>query len=579
MNHRQKLVQQQFLNNEKEILNRLKRVYGQAQLDINAKIKTLELDIDGLESLWDDFEGTKEEADILKSRIQSKIYQKKYQEAIKGQIDGILGDLRRNAYENINEYLEKCYDDGFIGTMFDLQGQGIPMIMPIDQEATVRAVQLESKISKGLYTRMGEEVETLKTNIAKEVSRGIANGFSYAQVAQQIKFKMTGTYTTPGGAMYRAQTIARTEGHRIQTTAAMDACYKAKEKGADVVKQWDATLDAKTRNSHVAVDGEIRELDKPFSNGLMFPGDPAGGAAEVVNCRCALLQRAKWALEGGFTKYDNFSGEIKEFESLEAYNEFKKAYFSKENRAYMNYVGELENRYGTKDFNKILDLMDDDEYARFVKLQDARPVFPGVHRGDDVIKAGDFKAHDGFKKTLANLGNSGIIKLDIDELTPCLRRLKDGKIVQTEVLEIKPKKGDFKDWEFDWTLPAKSGHSVFAIKANEDQRIQGLVALKRDARNIAVHVDIVEAAPFNNPHNKAYKGKEYSGVGGHLFAEAVRQSYDAGFGGAVYFTAKSDLVEHYKKELGAILTNPRQRIMFIDEEAAKKLYNRYYGGE
>ena len=29
----------------------------------------------------------------------------------------------------------------------------------------------------------------------------------------------------------------------------------------------------------------------------MFPGDPNGGAAEVINCRCALLQRARWALD------------------------------------------------------------------------------------------------------------------------------------------------------------------------------------------------------------------------------------------------------------------------------------------
>lgn len=65
--------------------------------------------------------------------------------------------------------------------------------------------------------------------------------------------------------------IARTEGHRIQCQSGMDACYKAKEKGANVVKQWDATLDVKTRTSHVQVDGEIRELDEKFSNGLMFP--------------------------------------------------------------------------------------------------------------------------------------------------------------------------------------------------------------------------------------------------------------------------------------------------------------------
>lgn len=77
----------------------------------------------------------------------------------------------------------------------------------------------------------------------------------------------------------------------------MDACYKAQEKGRDVLKQWDAPLDSNTRESHSQVDGEIRDLDKPFSNGLMFPGDPSGGAAEVINCRCALLQRASWELD------------------------------------------------------------------------------------------------------------------------------------------------------------------------------------------------------------------------------------------------------------------------------------------
>ena len=41
----------------------------------------------------------------------------------------------------------------------------------------------------------------------------------------------------------------------------------------------------------------MQNFDKKFSNGLMFPGDPAGGAAEVCNCRCALLQRARWALD------------------------------------------------------------------------------------------------------------------------------------------------------------------------------------------------------------------------------------------------------------------------------------------
>ncbi len=97
--------------------------------------------------------------------------------------------------------------------------------------------------------------------------------------------------------MYNAMRITRTEAHRISQQAAYDALKKAKDNGADVVKQWDATLDKRTRPSHARVDGEIRELDEPFSNGLMKPGDPNGRAAEVINCRCQLLQRARCALD------------------------------------------------------------------------------------------------------------------------------------------------------------------------------------------------------------------------------------------------------------------------------------------
>lgn len=37
--------------------------------------------------------------------------------------------------------------------------------------------------------------------------------------------------------------ITRTEGHRIQQASTLDAQRAAKKRGADVVKQWDSTLD------------------------------------------------------------------------------------------------------------------------------------------------------------------------------------------------------------------------------------------------------------------------------------------------------------------------------------------------
>lgn len=289
MNKRQKLVLERFLDNEEVVLKRLRQVYNQSLKDVQQKAQALQDEINRLGNMASAEDDADEKARLV-SMQQAKVYQKQYQDALKKQISSILDNMQVEGFKTVSDYLQTCYEDGFLGAMYDIHGQGIPLILPIDQEAVVRAVQLDSKISQGLYSRLGEDVATLKKKIIAQVSRGIATGMSYQQMAQQLE-----AYTKIG--YNNAARITRTEGHRIQVQAGMDACYKAKDKGADVVKQWDATLDGKTRKSHRKVDGEIRELDEKFSNGLRYPGDSAGGAAEVVHCRCALLQRARWALD------------------------------------------------------------------------------------------------------------------------------------------------------------------------------------------------------------------------------------------------------------------------------------------
>lgn len=337
MNNRQKIVQAQFLNDEEAVINRLKTVYNKSNSDITKKIKSLDSSIANLQKALadvgeDDIGNlaasylknmphlTPEEAkETLQSMIQSKVYQKNYQKALKTQVDGIMDTMQEKQFSTVSDYLSQCYENGFIGTMYDLQGQGIPMCIPIDQSAMVRAVQLNSKISQGLYSRLGEDVAMLKKKITAQVSRGISSGMSYKEVAQQLAGQTKIGFNN-------AVRIARTEGHRIQAQSTMDAAYMAQEKGADLVKQWDAALDSRTRESHTKVDGEIRELDKPFSNGLMFPGDPSGGAAEVVNCRCALLQRARWALDEEELEELKKRAEYFGLDKTEQFEDFKKKY-------------------------------------------------------------------------------------------------------------------------------------------------------------------------------------------------------------------------------------------------------------
>lgn len=279
MNKRQKQVIKSQLNDERATLNKLKGIYKKALDDVNDRLAALK--------------GRAES-----ENLQSVIYQIQYQEALKKQINGILDTLNGDQFSTISGYLAKSYESGFVGAMYDIHGQGVPLIFPIDQDQVVQAVTLDTKLSKPLYNKLGEDVNLLKKRVANNISRGIAQGQSYSDIAKNIAVGMVGNYARMnGGALYNAMRITRTEAHRISQQAAYDALKKAKDNGADVVKQWDATLDKRTRPSHARVDGEIRELDEPFSNGLMKPGDPNGRAAEVINCRCQLLQRAKCALD------------------------------------------------------------------------------------------------------------------------------------------------------------------------------------------------------------------------------------------------------------------------------------------
>ena len=341
MNRRQLEVQRAHADDEMKVIQQLKQIYAQARKDCEAKIRAL--------SGRTDMEN-----------LQSIIWQRQYQDALKAQLDGILDILNANSFKTIADYLGECYENGFFGTLYDLQGQGIPLIFPINQEEATEALQVDSKISQGYYQRLGEDTVILKKSIRAELSRGVVNGESWNQIAVHIASGMNSPFNK---AFNKALRIARTEGHRVQQEATWQCQQRAKSKGADVLKQWDSTLDSATRPHHVELDGQIKELEEPFEVAgctAMYPGG-FGIASEDIHCRCISLQRARWALsEEEF--YDKWNGDKNELVRVKAktYNEFKKSIkqiFKKQQNSEIR-LGELENAYGkkhSKNLTKILE--------------------------------------------------------------------------------------------------------------------------------------------------------------------------------------------------------------------------------
>jgi len=119
--------------------------------------------------------------------------------------------------------------------------------------------------------------------IRQEITQGLIKGESYSKMAKRFKGALEGD-------AYKALVVARTEAHRCQSQGTLESGYHAAEKGVEMWKVWEATLDGRTRDSHQSLDQIKVEVDEDFTSPLTGATGPGpgmmGDAAEDCNCRC-----------------------------------------------------------------------------------------------------------------------------------------------------------------------------------------------------------------------------------------------------------------------------------------------------
>jgi SPP1 gp7 family putative phage head morphogenesis protein len=118
--------------------------------------------------------------------------------------------------------------------------------------------------------------------LTSRILRGILNG----DPIDVIAVSLLGVVNNNKAASIR---IARTLVTECENEGRLASYRYLASQGVIQKKQWMATPDSRTRDSHVMVDGEEVDIDEKFSNGLMYPGDPEGKPAEVYNCRCTMV--------------------------------------------------------------------------------------------------------------------------------------------------------------------------------------------------------------------------------------------------------------------------------------------------
>ncbi len=165
------------------------------------------------------------------------------------------------------------------------------------------------------------------------------------------------------------------------------------------------------------------------------------------------------------------------------------------------------------------------------------------------------------------------LDFEIDKLTNSIENVITGDSFPTQVTLAGNK--DIKaitkkvGWQFDWKYEFKQpGREVYKLTIiNNLPVVQGLISLEAKSDHIYMH--LLENAPFNKG-----KSKVYAGVAGNLVAFACRLSFQRGFEGNVSFIAKTQLIDYYKKTLGAFHVGGR--IMILETKSAQSLIDKYF---
>jgi hypothetical protein len=135
---------------------------------------------------------------------------------------------------------------------------------------------------------------TTQSDIRRMIDQGIEDGTPEREIGAMIRA------IAPTKSASRAQTIARTETH-----AASQASAQATAEALDLqmVRVWVSAQGERTRSiadgaqfDHDGANGQRVGMNEPFTitgvnfdEQIMYPGDPSGSAANVINCRCCVV--------------------------------------------------------------------------------------------------------------------------------------------------------------------------------------------------------------------------------------------------------------------------------------------------
>ena len=215
----------------------------------------------------------------------SKRYERRIRKNVRSKSIVDLGELEaleeeyRHVFNSIGGAFQRVWNLNGTAELDQIfQIAGIPK--PLDLMFGGQDIMIE------LQEEMATEISRTTANaVTKAIQNGLIEGQSVNQIADSIN-------QIAAFGVGRAMNIARTESTRAVNRSSVESYRQAsQETGLNIQKEWLASFDGNTRETHAELDGQRIGVDESWTteNGsTMFPGG-FGDPAEDCNCRCTVV--------------------------------------------------------------------------------------------------------------------------------------------------------------------------------------------------------------------------------------------------------------------------------------------------
>jgi uncharacterized protein with gpF-like domain len=268
---------------------KLTQIYQQAETELMEKWQTymseVSTDLAELQQRAEAPGATPEEVQAYKDALQDRIMNDSYYRDMVNEYTSRLAQVNKIALAYVNDQLPHIYTVSYNALADQIASSGIKVSFHMVDEHTVKRLITDDKVH--LYKKRMDIPKDKRWNrklVNSQITQGILQGESIPKIAARLQ---NVTDMNEAAAIRNARTMTTC----AESIGRQDSYNRAEEIGIVLEQEWLATHDGRTRAWHMELDGQRREVGKPFENSvgkIRFPGDPQAKGANIYNCRCAL---------------------------------------------------------------------------------------------------------------------------------------------------------------------------------------------------------------------------------------------------------------------------------------------------